>query len=130
VAREHQQLNVDVVSIQPFKGELYEMYNADETGLFWNSLPNSTMASWRESNIPGLEASKQCVSLLLFANAGGDNLLVSWCGNKSNKMAWFTREFFEGCFHHVFVHAVRQFQMTIHGVPRQEVKALLIFDND
>ncbi|KAG7162195.1 Tigger transposable element-derived protein 7-like 73 [Homarus americanus] len=58
--------SADVASVQPFKEELqklirdndfrrYVMYNVDETGLFWKSLPNNTTASWQESSTPGLE---------------------------------------------------------------------------
>ncbi|XP_042217412.1 uncharacterized protein LOC121863017 [Homarus americanus] len=125
----------------------YEIYNADETCLHWKSMPNNTMASRHESSTPGLKASKQHVSVLLCANAAGthkvkplvvgnaqsprmlhnsmDQLPVSWCSNKKSSL---TRELFVSWFLNDFVPAVRHFQMTVHRIPRHEVKALLILD--
>ncbi|KAK4326641.1 hypothetical protein Pmani_002851 [Petrolisthes manimaculis] len=49
-----------------------QVFNIDETGLYWKKLPGRTYISTEESTAPGFKASKDRLTLLLGANAEGD----------------------------------------------------------
>ncbi|CAM5084854.1 unnamed protein product [Natator depressus] len=54
------------------KGYLPEqVFNADETGLFWKKMPNRTYISKSERQAPGFKAAKYCVTVLFCGNAAG-----------------------------------------------------------
>ncbi|KAK9679157.1 Tc5 transposase DNA-binding domain [Popillia japonica] len=66
-------LSADVEAIGPFRQKLndilkteniepLQLYNYDETVLYWRALPNSTQASTAERNTPGRKTSKDQVS--------------------------------------------------------------------
>ncbi|GFX49969.1 tigger transposable element-derived protein 1 [Trichonephila clavipes] len=61
----------------------YQVFNADETGLYWNKLPNRTYIAKDERTASGHNASKDQVTLLLCSNASGDRMLKSLLINKS-----------------------------------------------
>ena len=66
----------ELVSLIEEKGYLLEqVFNADETGLFWKTMPTRTFISQRESKAVGIKAAKDRVSLLLCVNAKGDFIL-------------------------------------------------------
>ena len=93
------------------------MYNADETGLFFKSLPNKTLAAKDDKCIGG-KLSKERLTVLLCANASGEKLKplvigkskqprsfgrlkhsqlpVNW---KWSKKAWMTGDLFEQWLH-------------------------------
>lgn len=127
---------------------LSQIYNADETGLFYRSTPTNTLASEEEKKIPGRKLSKQRVSALCGANATGlhrlkpvivgkakqprclrgvmDRLPVVWFHSKK---AWFTTKIFSEWFHNHFVPEVISFQTKELKVARGQVRALLLLDN-
>jgi hypothetical protein len=49
-----------------------QIFNIDETALFWKKMPSSTYISQEEKSAPGLKASKDRFMLLLGGNAEGD----------------------------------------------------------
>ena len=51
------------------------MYNADETGLFWQVLPKVMLASAQEKEALGVKSSKDRVTLLGCVNATGKHKL-------------------------------------------------------
>ncbi|CAM5093099.1 unnamed protein product [Eretmochelys imbricata] len=54
------------------KGYLPEqVFNADETGLFWKKMPNRTYTSKSERQAPGFKAAKDRVTVLFCGNAAG-----------------------------------------------------------
>ncbi len=72
--------------VQPFKDNLYriieeegltlnQVYNCDETDLFWKALPSQMLASCKERKAPGCKISKKRVTILAFANATGEHKL-------------------------------------------------------
>ncbi|UYV66728.1 CENPBD1 [Cordylochernes scorpioides] len=92
-----------------------QVFNVDETGLFWKRLPDRTFTSKTEKSAPGFKTSKDRLTLLLGGNANGDfkfkpfliyksenpiamkgcskNLLpVHW---RANKKAWMTTSLFK-----------------------------------
>ncbi|XP_025099953.1 tigger transposable element-derived protein 1-like [Pomacea canaliculata] len=49
-----------------------QVFNADETGLFWKKLPNKTYITKEEKALPGHKSMKDRLTLLLCSNASGD----------------------------------------------------------
>ncbi|GFX66557.1 tigger transposable element-derived protein 1 [Trichonephila clavipes] len=60
-----------------------QVFNADETGLYWKKLPNRTYIAKDEKTASGHKASKDRVTLLLCRNASGDRMLKPILINKS-----------------------------------------------
>nr|XP_006128720.1 tigger transposable element-derived protein 1-like [Pelodiscus sinensis] len=91
-----------------------QVFNVDETGLYWKRMPEQTYISQEEKTAPGFKAAKDRLTLLLGGNAAGDmkmkplavyqsetpralkgfskeHLPVIW---RSNKKAWITGAIF------------------------------------
>ncbi|GFT85646.1 tigger transposable element-derived protein 1 [Trichonephila clavipes] len=66
-------------------GDYYadQVFNADETGLYWKRLPNHTYIAKDEKSASGHKESKYRVTLLLCSNASGDRMLEPLLINKS-----------------------------------------------
>lgn len=60
-----------------------QIYNADETGLFLKALPYKTPADLSENTATGYKVSKERITLMAFANAGGIHKLMLVCIGKS-----------------------------------------------
>ncbi|GFU93462.1 tigger transposable element-derived protein 1 [Trichonephila clavipes] len=60
-----------------------QVFNADETGLYWERLPNRTYIAKDEKTASGHKESKDQVTLLLCSNASGDRMLKPLLINKS-----------------------------------------------
>ncbi|GFU59244.1 tigger transposable element-derived protein 1 [Trichonephila clavipes] len=60
-----------------------QVFNADETGLYWKRLPNRTYIAKDEKTASGHKESKDRVTLLLCSNASGDRMLKLLLINKS-----------------------------------------------
>ncbi|GFT35808.1 tigger transposable element-derived protein 1 [Trichonephila clavipes] len=60
-----------------------QVFNADETGLYWKKLPNRTFIAKDEKTASGHKASKDRVALLLCSNASGDRMLKPLLISKS-----------------------------------------------
>ena len=68
---------------------LNQVYNCDETGLFWKALPSKTLASVREAKAPGYKVSKERVTILACSNATGDHKLrLTMIGKAKNPRAF------------------------------------------
>lgn len=99
-----------------------QVFNADETGLFWKRMPSRTFISKEEKNAPGFKVAKDRLTHLLCGNLTGDcknkalllyksenprdfkriskgSLPVHW---RSNKKAWMTSKLFEDWFLNCF----------------------------
>ncbi|KAM7167732.1 tigger transposable element-derived protein 1-like [Macrochelys suwanniensis] len=121
-----------------------QVFNADETGLFWKKMPTRTYISKSERQAPGFKAAKNRVTVLLCGNAAGHlikpgllyrsanpralkgknkNLLpVFW---QSNKKAWVMAATFLDWFHKCFILEVKQY-LEEKGL---DFKVLLLVDN-
>ena len=124
---------------------LSQIYNCDETGLFWKALPRKTLASAQEAKAPGFKVSKERVTILACSNATGDHKLrLTMIGKSKNprcfkglspsafplwythqKKAWMNSDTFKQCFFHEFVPATTKYLKDRN----LRVKALLILDN-
>jgi len=99
---------------------LNQVFNCDETGLFWKKMPRRTYISKEEKSVPDHKPVKDRLTLLLCGNACGDckikPLLVYHSENprafkkniiksklnimwRSNVKAWITRQFFTEWIH-------------------------------
>ena len=141
---------------EPFKQALAEwmvekeigpeqLYNADETGLYWKLMPSKTLAGASETTAPGHKKVKDRVSLLACANATGyhklpllligksqnprcfkhvnmDNLPVTY---RAQKNTWMTSSIFSDWFKTVFVPKVKSHLHAQNLLKR----AILLIDN-
>nr|XP_032833715.1 tigger transposable element-derived protein 1 [Petromyzon marinus] len=122
-----------------------QVFNVDETGLFWKKMPSSTYIAKEENSMPGFRSEKDRLTLVLGSNAAGDfklkPLLVYHSENpralkgytkntlpviwKSNPKARVTGAIFEEWFRVYFVPAVKEYCRTNNLA----FKAILVLDN-
>lgn len=62
-----------------------QIYNADESALFWKLLPSQTLVHAKERSAPGRKMSKERVTFLCCANKTGDHTLRIMVVGKSKK---------------------------------------------
>ncbi|XP_069161518.1 tigger transposable element-derived protein 1-like [Procambarus clarkii] len=124
-----------------------QVFNCDETGLFWKKLTKRTYITQEEQSLPGHKPMKDRLTLVLCANASGDckvkpllvyhsenprvfkafkvhktRLNVMW---RSNKRSWVTQIFFSEWVNDVFGTTVRNYLVD----KQLPLKALLVLDN-
>ncbi|GFW63444.1 tigger transposable element-derived protein 1 [Trichonephila clavipes] len=122
-----------------------QVFNADETGLYWKKLPNRTYIAKDEKTASGHKASKDRVTLLLCSNASGDRMLKPLLISKSlrpralkgkdlkqlpvhwmvNSKAWIPTAIFTEWFNNCFVPEVEDYMKE----KSLDFKVLLIVDN-
>ncbi|KAI5742840.1 hypothetical protein M8J77_011767 [Diaphorina citri] len=119
------------------------IYNADETGLCWKSLPFKTLASNREKAASGYKSSKDRVTLLACANASGTHriplLLIGKLKNprcfqniqiplvyKNQSEGWMNREVFTDWYDNTFIPEVKMYQEKVNKVGKS---VLLVLDS-
>ena len=116
-------------SLESSKNDLHltndQIYNADETGLFWKLLPQKTLVTSDEKTVPGRKAEKARLTFLACTNATGEHkvrpLVLGKAKNPTcfknftlpvdydySKNAWMTSAIFENWFHKSFVPQVSQ----------------------
>lgn len=106
-----------------------QIFNVDETGLFWKRMPSRSYIAKEESSMPGFKVAKDRLTLLLGGNASGDcklkpmlvyrfenprafkgvvksTLPIIW---KVNKKAWVTASLFEDWFSNYFVPEAKKY---------------------
>ncbi|UYV77857.1 hypothetical protein LAZ67_15002600 [Cordylochernes scorpioides] len=135
----------DLIKAQGYISQ--QVFNCDETGLFWKKMPNRTYITAEEKMMPGHKPMKDRLTLALCANASGDckikpllvyhsenprafkshkilkeKLQVMW---RSNPKAWVTRKFFVEWVNLVFGPIVKKY-LQENNLP---VQALLILEN-
>lgn len=135
--------------LERFREKLIEMdltreqiYNADETGLFWKQLHKKTMVHAHETTAPGTKVSKERVTFLACTNATGGHKVKPLVIGKAmkprafknfilpvnytaTKNAWMTAAVFSQWFQNDFVPEVRSYLRANN----LEEKALLLIDN-
>lgn len=126
-----EKLSANPEFVEPFKKELHsliaehnlthdQIYNADETGLFWKLLPGKTYVLRSEKSAPGRKAEKARLTFLACTNASGDHkvkpLVIGKAKNpryfynftppvdySHSKNAWMTAAIFQKWFKDSFV---------------------------
>ena len=132
------------------KAERYlpqQVFNMDETGLFWKKMPQRTYITREEKSMPGHKPMKDRLTLLLCGNASGDckikplliyhsenprafkanniikgRLPVMW---RSNTKAWLTRQFCTEWVLEVFAPAAKKY-LEDRNLP---LRCCLLMDN-
>ena len=122
-----------------------QAYNADETALFWQWLPTSTLSAHTETEAVGFKLNKDRLTILPCANAAGTHecklfvvgrfkkprafkILVHFpIHYDATQSAWMTAALFSWWFHHCFVPEVKQ-HLRDQGMP-EDSKVILILDN-
>ncbi|XP_029404952.2 jerky protein homolog-like [Bactrocera dorsalis] len=146
-------LSSDTAEITPFIHKLRttmdemgiteaQLYNADESGLFYRMLPDRTFVAATEKTAPGRKILKERITFMLCANADGSHKLKPMVIGKSanprcfsgfnnpleyvnSKKAWMNSQLFSEWFHNSFTKQVRTF-CSGNNLPH---KALLLVDN-
>ncbi|XP_066978517.1 tigger transposable element-derived protein 1-like isoform X3 [Macrobrachium rosenbergii] len=125
----------------------HQVFNCDETGLFWKEMPKRTYITQEEKALPGHKPIKDRLTLLLCGNASGDckikPLLVYHSENpcafkhnnvlkaklplmwRANSKAWVTRILFMEWLTEVFAPTVKKYLEKMN-LP---LKCLLVMDN-
>ena len=158
VVRHGEASSSDVKAAEAFKRELsqyikeknylpQQVFNCDETGLFWKKMPRRTYITKEEKSLPGHKPMKDRFTLLLCCNASGDckikplmvyhsenprafkahniqkaNLPVMW---RSNSKAWLTRLFFTEWVCEALATGAEKY-LEENGLPK---RCLLLMDN-
>ena len=66
-----------------------DVYNADKTGINWRALPNKSLAARQETRAPGFKTSKERITAMVCANAGGKHILPLLVIDKAKKPCCF-----------------------------------------
>lgn len=149
-----ERLSSDPIAAEEFKHNLAEflenenyslddVYNADETGFNWKSLPRKSLASKREKTAPGFKISKQRVTVMVCANASGTHRLPPLMIGKSKKPrcfknvkclplcykaqknAWMDTDLFIDWYKNEFIPNVKRFRKE----HKKTGRVLLLLDN-
>ena len=122
-----------------------QIYNADETGLFWRYVPRKTLATADEKDPTGVKDSKERITIMACSNAAGTHKTKLFVFGKSakprafkqvkvfpviyrsNKKAWMTQILMNEWFENHFVPESRR-HLTEVGFP-PDAKIVLILDN-
>lgn len=100
-----------------------QLYNADESGLFFRLLPDRTFVAASEKTAPGRKFAKERITFLLCANADGSHklnpLIIGKSANPrcfkgfknpleyaSSSKAWMNSQLFFNWFHDSFIKQV------------------------
>ena len=151
-----EKLSAPTEEVEPFKKKLAKMiqekalvpaqiYNADESGLYYRCLPDKTLASGDEKEAPGMKKQKDRVTLMFCANADGTHkipLLIIGkfqnprcfkgidrerlpCTYTAQKSAWMNSFIMKDWFKTQFVPRVLKRQKML----KLPLRALLLLDN-
>ncbi|KAG0720049.1 Tigger transposable element-derived protein 7 [Chionoecetes opilio] len=119
--------------------------SADETGFYYRSIPEKTLASEKEKSVPGCKLCKSCVSVMCCANTAGIHHLTSVVIGKAeqpcclsgimnnlpvvydhSKMAWLIAKISKDWFYKHLVPEIINFQTGVLHYSHDRVRALLL----
>ena len=125
-----------------------QLYNADETGIYWCAQPSNTQAFCAEAHTPGHKVSKDHVSAMVCANADGTHRLKLAVVGKAtkprslknvmdslsvhyylNKAVWFDHDIVSKWFHTCCVPEIVSYQVNELKIAQENVKGLVLLDN-
>ena len=104
------------------------IYNADETGLFYRSMPKYSLCSNLETKAIGFKEHKDRITVMVCPNADGSHKIIPMVIEKyakprplkdlnkfpviykSQKTSWMNMEIFEDWYFNVFIESVKRHQ--------------------
>lgn len=119
------------------------IYNADETGLYWKKMPTKSLVSMNEMSAPGFKASKSHITGMVCGNVTGTHrlplLIIGKSKNlrcfrgikklpvtyKNQKNSWMDTSIFIEWYDTVFIPEVKKHQLTTGN----SGNVLLLIDN-
>ncbi|XP_067128657.1 jerky protein homolog-like [Centruroides vittatus] len=119
------------------------VYNADETGLYWKKMPTKTLVSKNEMSACGFKASKSCITVMVCGNVTGMHrlplLIVGKFKNprcfkgikklpviyKNQKNSWMDTSIFIEWYDTVFIPEVKKHQLKTGNTGN----VMLLIDN-
>lgn len=131
--------------IEEKKLSLEQIYNADETALFWRYMPRRTLATLEETKPSGVKDIKERLTALACANAAGTHKLKLMLIGKSarpqsfkgvkvfpviykhSKRAWITKDIFTDWYENHFLPEARNHCISVNLPLDAEI--MLIIDN-
>nr|XP_033793496.1 NACHT, LRR and PYD domains-containing protein 3-like [Geotrypetes seraphini] len=132
----------EIIKVESFPAE--QIFNVDETGLYWKRMPGRTYIHKEAKSMPGFKAHKDRLTLLLGGNFNGFKLkpLLIYHSEyphafknvnkhtlpvyyRSSLNAWMNQALFKDWFSNCFIPQVREYCLE-KGIP---FKILLLLDN-
>lgn len=133
----------DIISKEGYRPE--QVFNADESALFWKKMPDRTFTSQIDRTVPGYKASKDRITIMMCSNAKGTCIFKPLLINKflnpralknidkktlpvywdANSKGWMTAVLFRKWFNDCFVPDVERYLERTN----LSFKALLLVDN-
>lgn len=148
-----ERISNDESAVAPFKRKFmkiieemdlseHQIYNADESALFWRVLPTGTWVHQNEKSAPGRKLSKDRLTFMPCCNSTGTHKLPLFVLGKSerprvfknvtlpviyngSKKGWMTKITFLNWFRNHFIPEVKRFSQQTNRTS----KALLLIDN-
>ncbi|GFQ91990.1 tigger transposable element-derived protein 1 [Trichonephila clavata] len=142
-ARQYPQKFAEIIAAKSYTPD--QVFNADESGLYWKKMPEKTFIAKHSKSVPGHKTAKDRITILFCSNVSGDYIMKRLVINKSkqprsfkgininnlsvywnaNKKAWVTATLFTDWFNNRFVPDVKKYLLQ-KGLP---FKVLLLLDN-
>lgn len=143
-AASYPQKLAEIIAEEGYNGD--QIYNCDETGLYYKMLPDKTLATRNDDQRTlGFKQSKDRLTVLLCCNKSGShklpplvigkfgkprcfhhvNMTTLPASNTHSKNAWMTSSIFEDWFHEEFVPKVRRHLR----LKKMDSKAILLMDH-
>jgi hypothetical protein len=149
-----EKLSADVAAAESFKISFKNLiekeafnpdnvYNADETGLYWKKMPTKSLVSKNEQSAPGFKASKSRITAMVCANITGSHklplLVIGKSKNprcfkgiktlpvtyKNQTNSWMSSDIFVEWYEKIFIPQVKKHQRETGN----QGNVLLLIDN-
>lgn len=140
-AEKYKAIFIDMVTKERLTAD--QVFNCDETGLYYKMLPQKTLSATTENGVSGMKGNKDHVTIMACSNASGSlklplmvigkfakpsslkNITVLPVYYKSQSNSWMTGNLFESWFYEEFVPKVNKFLIE----KKLPLKAVLLMDN-
>ncbi|KAL4104008.1 hypothetical protein QTP88_019321 [Uroleucon formosanum] len=101
-----------------------QVYNADESGLFWKMLPSKTLAAQSEKSAPGHKSNKERLTIMTCSNATGSHKIKLTVIGKAKKPRSFKRTEMKYLPCDYYHHPKAWMNQNEKGIPKRAVLLL------